>query len=83
MTEPIIYLATLKAPGNIDIQCRPTPMNIEGYAVVLASMVHATVNMFVATGEDPKVALDTILSRLNKEARNPSHHSTFSSANLQ
>lgn len=81
--EPIIYLATVKAPGSIDIQCRPTGMTMDGYAVVLASMVQATVNMFVTAGVPEKEAIDTILKRLNREARNPKVSATYSATQLQ
>lgn len=84
MTEdPIIYLATVNKTGNIDIQCRPSAMTLDGYALVMASMVHATVNMFVAAGAPPKDALDAILKRLVREARKPTASATYSSQHLQ
>ena len=84
MTEkPIIYMATVGEAGQFDIQCRPTNLTMEGYAVVLASMVQATVNMFESAGVPHKEAMDTILQRLNREARNPKVSATYSATQLQ
>lgn len=83
MDDSTIYLATVKGPGNIDIQVRPTDMTMEGYAIVIATMVQATVNMFVSAGVPEKEALDRILKRLNREARNPKVSTTFESTRLQ
>lgn len=83
MDDSTIYLATVKAPGNIDIQVRPTEMTIEGYAVVIATMVQATVNMFVSAGVPEKEAMDRILKRLNREARNPKVSAVYESTRLQ
>lgn len=80
--DPIIYLATMKI-GGADIQVRPTALTMDGYGTILASMVSATVNMFESAGIPRKEALDTILKRINREARNPKVSAVYSSTNLQ
>lgn len=83
MNPHLIYSATINAGGQVDMECRPSALNMDGYATILGNMVQATVNMFVAAGVPEKEALDTILKRLNREARNKSPGATFSSTQMQ
>lgn len=79
MSEQIIYMATINETGRVDAQCRPMAApSAEAYALILAVMVRATVNMFVGEGMSEKEAVDTILKRLTREVRNPSATTTYS-----
>lgn len=81
MNETIIYMATMDDAGRLDAQVRPVGATMEGYAIALSVMVRATVNMFVESGVPEKEALDTILKRLTREARNPSSAILFGQHN--